>query len=244
MAPNPTPTIAAMTQRLVEIASAVGCEHKEVTLTAVSSAALMLGTGSGYQPMLSAMSQHPDPVELVRLQWRWWLEEFPYLQGHLDSVTGWMTHPRGGQARVLAQQLTYLAQVDLCAVAEHPSVAGDLLGQVLAEVNAPGDRSARGAFYTPPAVAMLMAQMGGTLESHPSQSIHEPCVGGGGLVLAAVRLCEPQVRHPNCASGCCRTSTRPLWPSPGSRCPSMASPTCDWCAQTRSTRSACPPERD
>lgn len=196
MAPNPTPTIAAMTQRLVEIASAVGCEHKEVTLTAVASAALMLGTGSGYQPMLSAMSQHPDPVELVRLQWHWWLEEFPYLQGRLDSVTGWMVHPRGGQARVLAQQLAYLAQIDLRAVAERPSVAGDLLGQVLAEVNAPGDRSARGAFYTPPAVAMLMAQMGGTLESCPSESVHEPCVGGGGMVVAAVRALRAAGKAP------------------------------------------------
>lgn len=197
MTTNPTPTIAAMTQRLVSISSAVGCEPKEVTLTAVSSASMMLGLRDGYRPMLAAMAQHPEPAEMVRRQWQWWQEAYPYLRGHLDPIIGWMAHADlHGRERVLAMQLEYLSELDLPAVADRPGVAGDLLGQVLCELNASGDRSARGAFYTPPALAMLMAQVGGVLDSRPNESIHEPCVGGGGLVVAAVRALRAAGKAP------------------------------------------------
>ena len=149
-----TPTISAMTQRLASIASAVGCEPREVSLTAVASASLLLDAGPGYKSLLTAMSQHPDPTAVVRMQWHWWQQEFPYLRGHMDPITGWLDRPKPGQGRVLGQQLAYLAQVDLLEVAERPVVSGDLLGQVLAEVNAPGNR-ARGPSGMPSSAARI-----------------------------------------------------------------------------------------
>lgn len=184
---NSVPTIGILTERLTAIASATGCEAKQVTLTAVSTASLLLGLGPGYRPMLQSIAHHDDPIDLVTMQWRWWVQSFPYLGGHLGPITGWLTQPRREQAHVLRRQLEHLSTIDLPAVAERTEVAGDLLGQVLTELNAPGDKSARGAFYTPTALAQLLAQIGGATDTCPGDSIHEPCVGGGGLVISAVR---------------------------------------------------------
>lgn len=181
------PTLVHLTEQLVKIASATGCEPKEVTLTSVATASLLLGLGDGYRPMLTAIADHEDVPALVAQQWQWWQKSFPYLEGHLDPITGWLNAPREGQSRVLARQLQHLASVDLPTIAESPQVAGDILGQVLTLLSSPGDRSAKGAFYTPASLATVMAQMGGLEGTRPNEAILEPCCGGGGLLVAAVR---------------------------------------------------------
>lgn len=193
---NPTPTVDVLTDRLTAIASATGCETKEVTLTAASTASLLLGLGPGYRLMLKQIADHPDPLELVAMQWQWWVQSFPYLEEHLAPITGWLSQPPRGQAHVLQRQLEYLSTIDLPAVAERPEVGGDLLGQILTRLNAPGDRAARGAFYTPTALASTIAQMSGVVDSHPNESILEPCCGGGGLVIAAVRAMRAAGKAP------------------------------------------------
>lgn len=190
------PTIPTMVERLAAISSAAGCETKEVTLTSVCSAALLLGAGPGCQSLLAAIAQHPDPARVVQQQWRFWQEHYRYLQGHLDPIIGWLERSDERQARVLTRQLAYLSTLDLQDVAEQAGVAGDLLGQVLTEVNAGADRSARGAFYTPPALASVLAEIGGVLSSRPNEVIYEPCVGGGGLVVAAVRALRANGQAP------------------------------------------------
>ena len=194
---NPTPSVETVNEKLISIASASGCETKEVTLTAASTAALLLGLGEpGYRAMLKQIADHPSPHELVAMQWHWWTQSFPYLTEHLTPITGWLSRPSREQARVLQRQLEYLSTIDLPAVAERPDVAGDLLGQILTGLNAPSDRAARGAFYTPPALAAAIAQMGGAVDSHPNTPIIEPCCGGGGLVIAAVRALRAADKAP------------------------------------------------
>lgn len=179
------PTLEALTEQLTRIASARGCDPKQVTLTSVSTASLLLGLDAGYSPMLAAIANHDDTPGLVAQQWGWWQQSFPFLRGHLEPITGWLNHPGAGQQETLVKQLQLLSTIDLPQMAEQPAIAGDLLGQVLTLLSAPGDRSARGAFYTPPSLAAVIAQMRETVA--PSDRILDACCGGGGLAVAAVR---------------------------------------------------------
>lgn len=71
----------------------------------------------------------------------------------------------------------------------------DLLGTVYTNLRSHSARAARGEFYTPPAVAEVMAQISlGGLE--PGQSICEPTAGTGGLLRAAAAALRADGRDP------------------------------------------------
>lgn len=221
---NSPPTLEALTEQLTRIASARGCDPKQVTLTSVSTASLLLGLEAGYSPMLAAIANHVDTVGLVVQQWDWWQQSFPFLRGHLEPITGWLNHPGAGQRETLVKQLQLLSTIDLPQMAEQPAIAGDLLGQVLTLLSAPGDRSARGAFYTPPSLAAVIAQMGESVA--PSDRILDACCGGGAWLSPPCASCEPAARSPSCANGSFRTSTPMPSPSPASPCRSTGFAPC------------------
>lgn len=71
----------------------------------------------------------------------------------------------------------------------------DLLGCVYTMMRSHSARAARGEFYTPPAVAEMMAQISlGNVE--PGQSICDPTSGTGGLLRAAAATLRANGRDP------------------------------------------------
>ena len=134
--------------------------------------------------------------------------EFPYLVGHLEPLTRILSPagPAGPESpdsmdsleRATAAILRSLAEQDLHDLVQRPDVAGDLLGPLYTAVMAPGDRTARGAFYTPPALGQLLAAIAGL--PRPGQSVYEPCSGTGGLVIATVRAMRAVGRAPELVS--------------------------------------------
>lgn len=72
----------------------------------------------------------------------------------------------------------------------------DLLGHVYTQMQSASARRARGEFYTPPAVAELMAQISlSGLE--PGQSICDPTAGTGGLLRAAAAILRAEGKDPH-----------------------------------------------
>lgn len=183
IAPHPT----RLADDLAEIARGRGVEPKTVTMTSVATASLLLGAMDHYRPILRRHARNVDLAGKMRSVWAAWIDHHSYLGGAIRPVTGWLEDPPAGWTAVMADQLAHLAEIDLLQVAERSDVAGDHLGQMLSTLEAPGDRSARGAFYTPAALAQLTAQMSGVSRARPGQVVADHCVGGGAMAIAAVR---------------------------------------------------------
>lgn len=177
-----------------------GYSPKPVVISAVATNALFFGVDTDTRAaMVSALGAlaTDDPARFVtayRALWNAQTVGFPYLRDHLGPFTGWLDHDAGGtQVQALGDALTETAAMDLHASAEEPTVAGDLLGQVLMAVEAPGDREARGAFYTPAHVAGLIADLS---EVSDFETFTDPCCGAGGLAIATLRSMRRASRRP------------------------------------------------
>ena len=185
---SPPPSLPQLVEDLRDLAARHGAPAKDTTLTAASTAALFLGvdpaTGG---PLLRALAGSPDLAAGLLRIWGRWEQSFPYLHGNIGPLTRWLEHPAEHHLAALRAQLTHLTHVDLLAIAEGPSVRGDLLGQILTLIDAPGDRAVRGAFFTPPSLAGALSALAGVTDLPAGAVITDPCVGGGGLVVAAVR---------------------------------------------------------
>ena len=185
---SPPPSLPQLVEDLRDLAARHGAPAKDTTLTAASTAALFLGvdhaTGG---PLLRALAGSPDLAAGLLRIWGRWEQSFPYLHGNIGPLTRWLEHPAEHHLAALRAQLTHLTHVDLLAIAEGPSVRGDLLGQILTLIDAPGDRAVRGAFFTPPSLAGALSALAGVTDLPAGAVITDPCVGGGGLAVAAVR---------------------------------------------------------
>lgn len=187
-------------ERLAGHANRRGHEAKSVVVSAVATNVLFLGVDADTRAvMVSALGGLAQTdrhrfVTAYRALWNAQTVEYPYLRGHLDPFTGWLDHdPEGTYVHALGGALVEAARMDLHASAEADGVQGDLLGQVLMAVEAPGDRSARGAFYTPPSIAALLAQM---TPPEDWSTVTDPCCGAGGLLIASIRAMRRVGRHP------------------------------------------------
>lgn len=192
MAPHPS----RLVEDLSEIARRRGIEAKTITLTSAATASLLLGTPDYYRPLLRRLARSLDITGKAATTWQAWVARYPYLDGHVDPIIGWLNDPPPGWSQVFADQIALLAEVDLAALAERPDAAGDHLGQMLAMLDVPADRVARGAFYTPASLAQLVARESGVKGCRPGDSIAEPCVGGGAMAVAAVRAMREAGRSP------------------------------------------------
>lgn len=190
-----TPTTATppvkVAERLSTHANRRGVDTKPVVLSAVATHCLFLGVETeARSEIVGALGRLAEADvdqfgAAYRSVWRAHAEAFPYLRGHLGPFTEWLAPASDeSKARALAAALVESAEMDLHASAEADGVQGDLLGQVLTAVEAPGDRTARGAFYTPVSVAHLMAALSGPVEH---ETFSDPCCGAGGLAVASVR---------------------------------------------------------
>ena len=93
-------------------------------------------------------------------------------------------------------ELEQLAKAMACLVDEMDSAPfTDVLGVFYTEHAAAADRTARGEFFTPPAVSGLMARMNLDPEKIRSEGVPvtvlDPCAGSGGLILECARSLAP-----------------------------------------------------
>ena len=190
----------ALAERLAVHATRRGHSPKPIVLSAVATHCLFLGVAAPNRAGMVAALGDLAVSDTGRFKgaytalWDAQTAAFPYLRGHLDPFTGWLHHDSTGtQVRALGDALIASASMDLHDVAEAPRVAGDLLGQVLMAMEAPGDRTARGAFYTPTGLAGLLADISALPDF---TTFNDPCCGAGGLAVAAVRSMRRAGRHP------------------------------------------------
>lgn len=199
MTPTHVPHPDAIAERLGRAASARGQHPKPVVLSAVATHSLFFGADADLRTRivtdLGSLAQ-TDPARFLttyRALWEATATTFPYLREHLGPVVGWLDHASPESVTALGDALVESARMDLHAAAEQPTVQGDLLGQVLMAVDAPGDRQARGAFYTPPSLATLLARL---TEPENFETFTDPCCGGGGLAIATIREMRRAGRAP------------------------------------------------
>ena len=181
-------------QRVTDRARSRGLDPR-LALPVAAAAVTLLGVGQPlHRVFLTAMSTSQQPAATVGALLTTLQQARPYLDGHLEPLLGLLRNTTDPDINaVVGEMLSQLADGDLPALSERPEVAGDVLGPLYTSLTAPADRSARGAFYTPPALAGLMAML---VDPRPGESCYEPCVGTGGMVIAAIRVMRSRGQAP------------------------------------------------
>jgi len=187
-------TLPSLADRLIAETSRHGLDRRLI-LPPAALAVLLLGLGEHHAAGLELIAEHSRPAHTVRQALEAAGEEFDYLNGSLDPLTRLLDFEKPDLVdRAVSALLSVLAAAGLPSLAEHPLVAGDLLGPLYSAVMAPADIAARGAFYTPPALAQLIAAMTGL--PRPGQSVSDPCSGTAGLTIAMLRAMRVDGRAP------------------------------------------------
>lgn len=188
--PRQITTMDGLYERLRREADRTGTDAR-LMLPVAAVAVLLLGAGpTASQALLTGASQHPDPARVCQMVLEGAAASFDYLEESLPHLTRFLDDANTDTA---AGMLAVLAQCDLEQLSEIPNVQGDLLGGLYMRVQAPGDRNARGAFYTPPALAHVMALLA---DVTASERWNDPCAGCGGLAIATIRAMRSKGRAP------------------------------------------------
>ena len=190
---KPPPTLERLTEQLVNQAHACGLDA-HLLLPPASAAMMMLGAGAQYQPILAGLARLADPVDALQSLFHTETACLPYLAGHLNELCSLLTHSdRALTTKAVSGMLDVLAGADLPNLVETPAVAGDLLGPLYTQITSKAARTARGAFYTPPSLAAVLAQL---VDVEVGGSFGDPCCGTGRLAIAAVRGLRARGRFP------------------------------------------------
>lgn len=187
------PSIGRLIEDMITAARSRGGEARGPVLIAAASASVMMGAPDELRcQILSEIADKQAPTSTwLKHLWVAETNAFMFLHGHLQPVLEVLDNP--DREADIRKVLRVLAEVDLRTVIETPEVGGDWLGRVYSAVTAPADRKHRGAFYTPAGVGSLIAELVGVREG---ESVYEPAVGCGGLVLAAVRAMRRRGQRP------------------------------------------------
>jgi N-6 DNA Methylase len=147
---------------------------------------------------LAALAQHEDPLELLRLTYKELAACRPFLDGHLDPLTGWIDRAATTTVDAVRACARELAAADLARLAAHPPPAGtDVLGMLYTLLRSPGSRRHARAFPTPASVALSIALVLGYPEG---TSVIEPGCGSGVMFIAAARAMRAAGRDPTTCS--------------------------------------------
>lgn len=117
---------------------------------------------------------------------------FPYLDGHIEALTGWLDKPQDHEVKALAHCFDVLAGYDL--LKSFDEAGGDLLGPTYMMLRGRRDKQAQGAFYTPMCLSYLIARM---VCPEEGTTIGEPCCGAGGMILGTIRAMREEGRDPD-----------------------------------------------
>lgn len=187
------PTLERLTEQLVAQAHTYGLDA-HLLLPPAAAAMMLLGAGDHHQSILTGLARLTDPIEALQGLFHTETECLPYLTGRLVELSRILTHSdRNLTTKAVSGMLDVLAGADLPNLVETPAVAGDLLGPLYTQITSKAARSARGAFYTPPSLAALLANL---VDVEVGGSFGDPCCGTGGLAIAAVRGLRSRGRFP------------------------------------------------
>lgn len=187
---TPIGTLDRLYEQLRREADRTGADAR-LMLPVAAVAVLLLGAGpTARHALLVGASEHPDPPRVCRLVLENAAVSFGYLEASLPHLTRFLDD---ANADTTAAMLSVLAQCDLERISEASTVQGDVLGGLFTRVQAPGDRSARGAFYTPASLARVMALLADVVAG---ERWNDPCAGCGGLAIATIRAMRSKGRAP------------------------------------------------
>lgn len=133
--PKPADWMSTLADQLLVSAHRYGAE-KRLVLPAAAVAVLLLGADArARRELLSRAAASRRPALVVRgLLGPVLVDCFPYLDGHLDALTGLLDGSQETTDKACRDMLAVLVAADLEAIVEHPQVGGDLLGALYSEV--------------------------------------------------------------------------------------------------------------
>ncbi|MCA9439634.1 MAG: SAM-dependent DNA methyltransferase, partial [Candidatus Omnitrophica bacterium] len=134
------------------------------------------------QPVWSVIRKLSDRIgEQLTTHLRAIAKENPLLQGIIDRVDfNATTH---GQRDLDDDRLSNLIEAISTKRLGLEDVEADIIGQsyeYLIRKFAEGSGQSAGEFYTPPAVAAIMAKV---MDAEPGMEVYDPCCGSGGLLI-------------------------------------------------------------
>lgn len=190
------PSPEGLAQLLARALARAGGGRREVpvALTSLATGVLLLGSG---EPVLAAsmdfFAVDRSRLEVLAELWRQAVKSAPFLDGHLDALTGWLDDPSDTEAAAAEQCFGELCRVDLPTTVAQPSVDGEILGTTYTFLRSQWDRRSSGAFYTPLAVSRMIAEMNPAQEG---DRVLEPACGAGGMVIAAAQVMRAHGHDP------------------------------------------------
>jgi type I restriction enzyme M protein len=212
MTPLRTITPVRLADGLHEQVYACGASGYIIPLTAVATVNTLLGVPGMLAPTLRTLAFRKDAAGWVRKLWAGMTVAFPYLDGRVSALTGWLDEPQDHEAAALTECFRVLAAYDMPG--SFDQAKGDLLGPLYMMLRGKRDKQVTGAFYTPMDVSDFMADILYATEDREEtapgdarygaedvaalsllslgrlkegSSVADPCCGSGGMVLAAAR---------------------------------------------------------
>lgn len=186
-----TPT--ALADKLARAAG--GSSHSVVIpLSAVATAVALLGSPTELREQYySNLAANPDRLHVLYQFWKTMTIEVPYLQGHLQALFSWADNPSEEDGLALQRCLEVVASIDFYGTVTQPQVDGEILGPLYQMLTHSSAKAAKGAFYTPMSLCMMIATM---TETKDFDSVSDPCVGAGAMAVAVAKVMRKAGRHP------------------------------------------------
>jgi type I restriction enzyme M protein len=189
-------------ERLAEKLSAActgACTQPQlVPLSAAATAVAMLGMHDElYQQAIHHIAGMADPLPLLTTLWKQMVIDAPFLSGHLAPLFGWADNVQLADLAALRRCFAVFDSIDVRATVSQPGVDGEILGPLYQMLASTGAKAAKAAFYTPMSLARMMAKMSDVQEG---QSVMEPAVGAGVMVVAIAKEMRAAGRRPETCS--------------------------------------------
>jgi len=161
-------------------------DERRVVLTVLATCLGLLGAPDWLmrQWLVRVAAGDVDAAQTTRHMLDGQAEAFPYLQGMLDPLTGWLDEAPEHARESLGEAYGALLEVDLRACAQAPEAGGDLLGPVYTVLRSRAEVTGNGAFYTPASLCRLISQLAPVSEGG---RVLEPACGTAGMVVSQAR---------------------------------------------------------
>ena len=164
--------------------AAAGLAQPTEVILALTGLGVMLAPHAAARRTLDRLAGSDDPAAHALEIISGGVAVTPHLWGHFDPLLAALQQAADSDDhKAIGRLAGLLADADLdqhCG--DDASYGPDLLGGMYSQLRSPGGRAARGAFYTPPSVALLMAMM--TMPTEHS-TVCDPTVGSGLMLWAA-----------------------------------------------------------
>jgi hypothetical protein len=159
------------------------------------------GPGRADPAQQLAIAKDGEIVEILHELWSLFWIRRPELARLVGPLAGWVNDDplRPGKLRAIASVARAAVKAGLLDLAHGNHLYDtDVIGMTYLHMRSDSAKSARGEFYTPPALCRMMAEMilGSKDDMTPGMSIAEPAAGTGGMVRGAAEAMRARGLHP------------------------------------------------